>query len=198
MQRRVMGARRQLILWAGLLGCGLGLVGSPGIQAATPEGLPRPEVKDTPADDGSSLTLDWPADLATQGLSRGLAPDALPPLIIERRAAQGDSFEVIGQVPAAQGTFRDTGLERGAAYVYRLAVEDTAGVLARHGPASVPIAPRANLFRGQRLNALVAVILMSILVVSYIMAARRGADLYIRRIAGLDALDEAVGRAAMM
>ena len=47
----------------------------------------------------------------------------------------------------------------------------------------------------QRINALVLVVLFCTLVLSYISIARRGGGLYVRRISGLNAIDEAVGRA---
>ncbi len=46
-----------------------------------------------------------------------------------------------------------------------------------------------------RLNALVLFILFCTLVLTFINRARRGGKLYIRKIAGLNAIDEAVGRA---
>ncbi len=46
-----------------------------------------------------------------------------------------------------------------------------------------------------RLNALVLFVLFCTLVLTFINLARRGGKLYIRRIAGLNAIDEAVGRA---
>jgi hypothetical protein len=46
-----------------------------------------------------------------------------------------------------------------------------------------------------RLNALVLFVLFCALVLTYISKARRGGSLFIRRIAGLNAIDEAVGRA---
>jgi hypothetical protein len=49
-----------------------------------------------------------------------------------------------------------------------------------------------------RINALVAVLLFIALLVFFVMTARKGKALFIRRIAGLDALDEAVGRATEM
>lgn len=46
-----------------------------------------------------------------------------------------------------------------------------------------------------RVNALVLFVIFCALVLTYIARARRGASLKIRRIAGLNAIDEAVGRA---
>ena len=46
-----------------------------------------------------------------------------------------------------------------------------------------------------RLNALILTVSFCTLVLIFIAKARRGAEIYVRRIAGLNAIDEAVGRA---
>ena len=46
-----------------------------------------------------------------------------------------------------------------------------------------------------RTNALVLTLFFCTLVLILISVARRGGDIYVRRIAGLNAIDEAVGRA---
>lgn len=53
----------------------------------------------------------------------------------------------------------------------------------------------ASLLNLGRINALILFIVFTILVLAYISLARRGGKLSIRRIAGLNAIDEAVGRA---
>ncbi len=51
------------------------------------------------------------------------------------------------------------------------------------------------ILNGNRANALILFILFCTMVLTFIGLARRGGNLYIRRIAGLNAIDEAVGRA---
>ncbi len=53
-------------------------------------------------------------------------------------------------------------------------------------------------FHTDRFPTLFAVLLFGIILVYYINSARSGKELYIRRIAGLEAVDEAVGRATEM
>lgn len=53
-------------------------------------------------------------------------------------------------------------------------------------------------FNAARLNVLIAVILYGTLVLYFIYHARRGKEMFIRRISGLDAVEEAVGRATEM
>jgi hypothetical protein len=54
------------------------------------------------------------------------------------------------------------------------------------------------LFRIERLNALVLLVVFSSVVLYFIRRARRDPNLFIRKLTGLDAVDEAVGRATEM
>jgi len=56
----------------------------------------------------------------------------------------------------------------------------------------------ADLFRLERLNALVFVIIFSAAVLWYIRRAQRGEKMYIRPLPGISAVDDAVGRATEM
>jgi len=53
-------------------------------------------------------------------------------------------------------------------------------------------------FHSERANVLIFLIVISGLVLTFLMLARKGKPLTLRRIGGLDALDEAIGRAAEM
>ena len=55
-----------------------------------------------------------------------------------------------------------------------------------------------QIFNVGRLNVLVALIVYGLLLLYFIYYARKGKDMFVRRIAGLDAVEEAVGRATEM
>ncbi|MBD3236961.1 MAG: hypothetical protein GF330_09675 [Candidatus Eisenbacteria bacterium] len=158
--------------------------------------LPLPfAVRDTPSDDGRSLTLTWEDEELLPTL-RGLGLLEDVQVTIERAGGE-ERFREIERVELTDGQFRDSGLSPGEAYRYRLGIRLPSG--ARFLSAvSAPIEPGVDLFRQQRLNALILTLLMAAMVIGFIMAAKRGADLFIRRIAGLDAIDEAIGRATEM
>jgi hypothetical protein len=189
-------------MWTGLLCTGLLLLAG---RAGGDEVRAGLTVADTPSDDGHSLTLRW--DTGTAGLAAMFTESAAvleqypdqtdPALLIERRAAGDTAFVRAGNEVFSSGEFVDPGLERGREYVYRLVAEPGEGVRITSA-VSMPAAPRANPLRLYRINALVAILLMGGFVIGFIMAARRGIDLYIRRIAGLDAIDEAIGRSTEM
>jgi hypothetical protein len=61
-----------------------------------------------------------------------------------------------------------------------------------------PAVPKGQWFHRGRISMLVAVLVLSGLVLCYIEKARRGGNIFIRKIGGLEAVDEAVGRATEM
>jgi hypothetical protein len=64
--------------------------------------------------------------------------------------------------------------------------------------ASEPTQTTAKWYRTDRTNILVGVVLFSLVVILYILHARAGGRMYIRPIAGIEAIDEAIGRATEM
>lgn len=59
----------------------------------------------------------------------------------------------------------------------------------------IPSAAHASFFETDRFNGFLVFVVFSFFVLLFITLSRRGRDLYIRRIAGLNAVDEAIGRA---
>ena len=56
----------------------------------------------------------------------------------------------------------------------------------------------SSVFRTERINALVLIVVFSVVILLYTRWAKQGKPLFIRKIAGLDAVEEAVGRATEM
>jgi hypothetical protein len=137
---------------------------------------------DTPGDGGESVTLKWEG-----------GPEAFVSIL--RSESRGGQYEEVGTAFGSDGTYQDY-VEAGIAYYYQISYQvGTQGYLtAEVGPAVA----KSNWFRLFRVNALILAVLMFALVIYYINAAKRGKDLYIRRISGISAIDEAVGRATEM
>jgi hypothetical protein len=138
---------------------------------------------DTPNDGGESLTIEWESEADVfVSILRSTSPDG--------------EFEIAGETIASEGVYLDYDVESGTEYYYRLSLTtDTDTIFtAVAGPAVA----RSNWFRTYRINALVLFSLMFGLVVLYVGAAKKGKKLYIRKIPGLNAIDEAVGRATEM
>lgn len=160
------------------------------------EPVPDLSVKDKPLDAGDVLKI---------GFSR--APgDSLGRTGVVRyellRRAPGDSaFKVTRSFAANQRlekfSYDDTGLKPGRTYLYKVRTVGTDGTSAETAPFP-PTAPRRQWFFTNKLNTLIVTLIFCALVLGFIHAARRGRPLFIRRIAGLDAIDEAVGRCTEM
>lgn len=138
-------------------------------------------VKDFPDDDGTSLILSW-VDLDTKS-----------PLIKLERSISGETTWVeIAEIEPATGTYIDTGLKRDVEYIYRLYLDDSVFV------QSAALAPRASIIHRGRINQLVILLLFFIAVLVLIRLASKGRRLFVRRISGLSAIEEAIGRATEM
>jgi hypothetical protein len=141
-------------------------------------------VSDVPNDAGGSLELTW-------ALGEGTIPDSL-----EVIRASADSLASVAFVPAAAGSFGDEGLVDGVEYTYTLV--SWLGGSAVGSSAESAAAPSAQWFNTGRLGMLVILVLLTAVIFTYIEKARRGHKLYVREIAGLSAVDDAVGRATEM
>ncbi len=148
------------------------------------EGILSFTAADKPGDEGGTIELKWQP--TTQTL----------PVVIQRSSFPDSSFVTVGSAFTIDGKFVNSGLKDGTPYYYRILTisgEDTI-----YSQVIGPVQSMSNWFRTQRLNALVLTALMFILVVLFIEKAKKGGSLFIRRIAGLNALEEAVGRATEM
>jgi hypothetical protein len=89
----------------------------------------------------------------------------------------------------------DLQLANGKLYFFKVVLTD-----GQHTVASVVASavPQANLFNWAKLNNLVFMLAFSATVLLWIRRARRNPHIFLRRIPGLDAVEEAVGRATEM
>lgn len=152
---------------------------------APPAGL---EAFDTPNDEGSSITLTWQSPE-----EESLRPRAF---VVSRSEAADTGFEPLGEVPGIQAEFSDNLARDGVPHWYRVGAvsgEDTAWA-----DAVGPVRAAAQWFNTTRFNILVVTLVICAVFCYYIVRARRGDKMFIRRIAGLDAIDEALGRATEM
>jgi hypothetical protein len=92
--------------------------------------------------------------------------------------------------------YYDQGLVNGRRYYYRLEVVDGGTLTA--SPVSQAVVPAGSWFNTQRWSLLASLAAFSGLLLFFIWRARRGAALFVRKIAGLSAVDEAIGRATEM
>ena len=162
-------------------------------------------VSDTPDDWGTSLTLLWdePAfsvrgyEVWRLNVRDGPSPRFTPTDSIDASAALAAAgWERVGDADPEDSMLIDSGLNPDSSYSYIL-LAGTQTTKEVWGPTE-PQAPVRQWLRYARTNILVVVLMFMGTVVLLVEWARRGAKLFIRRIAGLEAVEEAVGRATEM
>ena len=144
---------------------------------------------DSPWDNGTRVDLHW-----------SLSPDdaALRGYIVRRKGTADVDFSIADIAPRGTDTFTVGNLKRDTGYLFEVAA------VAADGSESVPaltataVSPTMQWFDGTRLWFLVTLVLLSGSVITFIILARRGMPLKLRRIAALDAVDNAIGRATEM
>jgi len=153
-------------------------------------------VIDAPDDAGGTLLLRW--ELSANDVAAGAPGDSsVTGYEIQRAQSPDGPFVKVGEVPPRTGEARDAqGLRDGVGYYYRVAAVRGES----QAPSAVcgPAVPTGQWFHRGRVNTLVAVLVLTGLILYFIEHARRGRPVFIRKIAGLDAVDEAVGRATEM
>ena len=155
------------------------------LALAPPAGVRAADVAN---DEGGAIRVTWePAAAETTQPAN---------YIVLRSEAPDSGFRMVTEEPAAQTEFTDNDVRNGADYWY---------VVAAAGPADTaraevigPVRASAQWFHTARLNILVMTLIISAVFLVYIARARRGVKMHIRRIAGLDAIDDALGRATEM
>jgi len=104
--------------------------------------------------------------------------------------------ELVTELSPGQTHYVDQNLEPGAQYYYSITAYD--GTNESAPIACAPVSGRVNLFQTTRLSILVLMAVFFALVLIFTKLAERGAELFVRRIPGLNAIEEAVGRATEM
>ncbi|MEO0094410.1 MAG: DUF6754 domain-containing protein [candidate division WOR-3 bacterium] len=140
---------------------------------------------DAPDDGGGVLIIEWQ-----------LSPDDA---IIDGyeiyRSENGADFEKIGFIGKSRNSIDDQ-TEDGKKYYYKIAaLKDT---LRAFSEISSPATSAPQWIDRNKINIIIALIILGGIILYFISQARKGKELYIRKISGLQAVDEAVGRATEM
>ena len=165
--------------------------------ASTTSGLVPPapasglDWQDVPNDAGRAVTLHWTAspDEKTAG--------AVDAYVIERASQPGGPWTAVDSTVAGTTAKVDASLRRGFDYYYRIV---TVGPGGRVPALSVtgPVIATSQWFNNTRWSVLVFMILYFAFVLWYVAQAQSGKKPFVRRIAGIDAIEEAIGRATEM
>ncbi len=184
-----------------------------GVAIAQPADMQMWSVKaqDRPSDAGDAVQLFWSP----------IAPAAeFICYIVQRAPAAEGPFETIATVVSIDTQYVDAAALTGDVYFYRVAALDSveagaadqttspADSLSAASPARTvdtiytavagPVNSTAQWFNLRRLNQFLVIIILSAAIIYFISQARSGKQLYVRKIAGLQAMEEAIGRATEM
>jgi len=148
-------------------------------------------VSDKPNDPGGTLVVEW-----ILPDSAALAAMPIKGVNIYLSGNHDGPFELITSLPKSALHYECSDLQDGESYYFK--VTATANGLESDGITSAAGIPSGQWFNTERLPILIVVILFSITAITFIIKARGGYDFYVRPIAGIKAVDEAIGRATEM
>ena len=153
------------------------------ITAPTASAFPI-KATDTPNDGGGSITLEWTPP----------EPTAKEWTLVRREL--GGTFAPVTTIEGTVHSFRDGAVQTGVAYEYQLVAQPMNPQL--DSEISTATKAEASKFDWTKLNVLVVTGIFFLLLFFYIWQAHRGTRWTFRKIPGLDAIEEAVGRATEM
>ena len=169
----------------------------PGAALATsPENIDAPVapptsvlVEDYRYDNGEALQLLWVPSI--NDALRGGEVDGYKVY----RSCDGDAFVEVATLPAGTSAYLDEQLNRHGSYRYYV----SAVVAERESPSvtTMAISPQVEWINFGRASLFIVACVIGASVIFFISRAR-GRKLYVRRIAGLEAVDEAIGRSTEM
>lgn len=164
-------------------------------DAATPL-APAPPARldyaDVPNDAGGAVELRWrlsPDDSVGRGIVLGYQ--------LERGESPVGPWVLVDSLPAGTDHHVDAGVRRDHPYFYRISAYGPGGLTPARANAGPAIA-RESWFNSTRSSVLVFLLAFFLLVLYYMSLAQSGRKPFVRRLAGIDAIEEAIGRATEM
>jgi hypothetical protein len=148
-------------------------------------------VVDVPNDAGRGLDLRWhpSADDTT---------DRLTQYLVERATQPSGPWTLVDSVAAGTTTKTDQSVRRDTDYFYRVSVQGPAGITPP-GSITGPVRATSQWLSWQtRKSVLVFTLLFFAFVLYFMWSAQSGRKPFVRRIPGIDAIEEAIGRATEM
>ncbi|MBN1619455.1 hypothetical protein JW890_01920 [candidate division WOR-3 bacterium] len=151
-------------------------------------------VQDVPDDDGSALIVSWepPGDILGFFMYKIYRKDSLEGEFVQvGKSSKMENCFFVDKDPRFP-------LNSGMNVVYRIVALDEEENEIREIGVSEQFSPSHSYFNSTKKNTVVAVIFVFTALITFLNLAKKDKNLFIRKIAGLDALDEAVGRATEM
>ena len=169
---------------------------------------------DAPDDAGQAVILSWALSLndifgTLEADSEAPDPNLVVSMYsIERRtdtSANGEEiteedkiWRQIAESAAGEVTFTDRKVQRGWTYSYRVSAVDIQGEVSSWAVTAEAVIPIMQAFNMSKAWLAIFMLMFGGFIAFFINVARSGKKLWVRPIAGLEAIDEAVGRATEM
>jgi hypothetical protein len=142
---------------------------------------------DTRNDAGGSITITW----------KKSADTTVTEYKILRTETKGQDYTVVGSTGPDAETYADNTVANKKNYYYYI-VRATDGTNTADSRESNPAQASPQFFNTDRINILLGLLILSGFILFYINYAKKKRELFVRRITGLSAIDEAIGRATEM
>lgn len=146
---------------------------------------------DTPNDAGKSITVQWqlsPDD--GSGSNNVLMYEIL------RSVSPEAEYTKVGDSPRGTTEYVDNSAKDKTPYYYKIRALTKTSF--SDSPPSSSVISTPQWFKKERVNAFIVVLILSLGIGYFIYRASKGKEMFVRKIAGLEAVDEAVGRATEM
>jgi len=156
-------------------------------------------VADCPNDNGEAIYISW-----------SLSPDdQLGGKVQEYLILRGESFDgpftELGNVARGITAFTDNQVKSGKKFFYKVAALNCERVngtelwrATSESSIAGPVSAEAQWFNTTRVNVFIGIIVICTAIIGFITAARSGREFYVRKIAGIEEVENAVGRATEM
>lgn len=152
------------------------------------------EARGTPGASIHDLSNEEKATL--RGLRAAAADAAEEAAKLANDAMTGTQWKIMAPLPADVTTYTADKLDRDVPYTFKVEAFGPGGTSA--AATSEPVAPTLQWLAGKRIWLGVIALMLCGAIVYWIAHARSGRPINVRKIAGLEAVDEAVGRATEM
>jgi hypothetical protein len=176
----------------------LGAEETPSSSNETPVAIQAPPApptnvaaKDIPNDKGGAITISW-----EKSADDGAGAKNVTEYEILRSNKRDEGYEVIGNAAPGGTSFSDNAAKNRVLYFYKIRAISPFGT--SESTSSLPAFSKRQWFDLSRSSLFILSLIIGLAIFYFIEKAKSEKGLFIRKIAGLEAVDDAVGRATEM
>ncbi len=169
------------------------------LDARTPEAPFDVQAEDVGDDKGGAINITW--EPSPDDYEGGKVMEYL----VLRSASSEGPFIELGNTAQGMTRLTDSQAPTGETFYYKVVAVNHDKIdgqelwrVTSESPVIGPVYSEAQWFNFRRINVFVGILILCGAIIYYIYAAKTGRDLYIRKIAGIEEVENAVGRATEM